>query len=94
MHRYDEVLSFAPAQITACQRVFGTEHENTLFLQSISAEALYAYPGASLADRAKAEANLVDVSRIARRVLGASHPRTRDYEDTLNFMRLGEPVDI
>ena len=67
--------------------MFGAEHEHTLFLQAISAEALYAYPGASLADRAKAEANLVDVVQKMRRVLGTSHPRTQDAEIELRYMR-------
>ena len=81
MRRFDEVLSFAPARIAECQRVLGAEHENTLFLRTIYAHALFA------SDPEQAETILVDVTRIARRVLGPSHPRTRAAEHELRFVR-------
>ena len=81
MHRYDEVRNFAPARIAECQRVFGAEHENTLFFRIIYARALFED------DPEQAETILVDVTRIARRVLGPSHPRTQLAEQELRFVR-------
>ena len=81
MRRFDEVLSFAPARIAECQRVLGAEHENTLFLRTIYAHALFA------SDPEQAETILVDVTRIARRVLGPSHPRTIAAARSLETVR-------
>ena len=61
--------------------MLGAEHENTLFLQIIYARALFA------SDPEQAETILVDVTRIARRVLGPSHPRTITAEHELRFVR-------
>ena len=81
MHRFDEVRNFAPARIAECQRVFGAEHENTLFFRIIYARALFED------DPEQAETILVDVGRIARRVLGPSHCRTVAAEHELGFVR-------
>ena len=81
MHKYDEVRSHAPARIPECQRVLGAEHENTLFLRTIYARALFED------DPEQAETILVDVTRIARRVLGLRHPRTVLAEGELRFVR-------
>ena len=81
MHRYDEVRSFVPARIAECQRVLGDENENTLFLRIIYARALFED------DPEHAETILVDVTRIARRVLGLRHPRTVLAEGELRFVR-------
>ena len=77
--KYDEACSFASERIPECQRVLGTEHENTLFLRTIYAHAL------SASDPEQAETILVDVTRIARRVLGPSHPRTSYAERSLSL---------
>ena len=82
MRRFDEVRNFAPDRIAACQRVLGAEHENTLFLRTIYARALFFED-----DPEQAETILVDVTRIARRVLGPSHPRTTTAEHELGFVR-------
>ena len=82
MRRFDEVRNFAPDRIAACQRVLGAEHENTLFLRTIYARALFFED-----DPEQAETILVDVSRIARRVLGPSHCRTVAAEHELGFVR-------
>ena len=81
MHKYDEVCSFASERIPECQRVLGAEHENTLFLRTIYARALFED------DPEQAETILVDVGRIARRVLGPSHCRTVAAEHELGFVR-------
>ena len=80
MRKFDEVRSFAPDRIAECQRVLGAEHENTLFLRSIYAHALFA------SDPEQAETILVDVTRIARRVLGKSHPRALHAESVLEVV--------
>ena len=81
MHKYDEACSFASERIPECQRVLGAEHENTLFLRTIYARAPFED------DPEQAENILVDVTRIARRVLGSRHPRTRLTENELRFVR-------
>ena len=49
-------------------------HETTLRMRWIYAEALYRDPGATLDHLREAVTTLEDVGRIARRVLGPSHP--------------------
>ena len=85
MHRYDEVLRFAPARIAECQGALGAENENTLFFRTIYARALFT--PATPENGEQAETILVDVIRIARRVLGPSHPRTRLAERSLETVR-------
>ena len=87
MHKYDEVCNFAPARIAECQGVLGNEHEHTLFLRVIYARAIFASPRRCGRGRFQAETILVDVSRIARRVLGPSHPRTTAAEHELRVVR-------
>ena len=49
------------------------------------AEALYKYDGATLDDHSEAVTTLDEAERIARRVLGGSHPLTKSIEQTLQL---------
>ena len=51
------------------------------------ARALYADTGAALDDLREAVTTLEDVERIARRVLGSSHPLTAAFETSLRDAR-------
>ena len=55
--------------------------------------------GATLDDLREAMTTLEDSERIARRVLGSSHPRTQDLEETLQearacFLRAREELGL
>ena len=52
-----------------------------------SARALYEDDGATLDDLGEAVTTLEDVERIARRVLGGSHPDVAIYEASLQKAR-------
>ena len=56
-------------------------------MKQIYAEALYYDPGATLDDVREAVTTLVDAGRIARRVLGGSHPTTAGMEKSLQNAR-------
>ena len=58
------------------------------------ARALYADTGAALDDLREAVTTLEDVERIARRVLGSSHPTTEGIEDALRLSRAPEGDDV
>ena len=64
--------------IPVARRVFGENNELTLRMRWLSAEALYEDPDATLDDLREAVTTLEDTARIARRVLGPSHPTTED----------------
>ena len=51
------------------------------------AEALFRDGGATLDDIREAVTTLEDAARIARRVLGGTHPNTVDIEQSLRVMR-------
>ena len=59
------------------RRAIGESHELTLKLRRNYAMALYKGDGATLDDLSKAVTTLEETARIARRVLGGSHPNTK-----------------
>ena len=56
-------------------------------MRSNYARALYGDPGATLNDLHEAVTTLEDSERIARRVLGGSHPQTNGTERHLRYAR-------
>ena len=70
------------------RRVFGDDHDTTLRARTIYAAALYYEDaGATFADLREAVATLEDTVRIARRVLGGTHPLTTQIEKHLRESR-------
>ena len=69
------------------QRVLGEGNELTLRMRWNYALALYGQAGATLDDWREAVETLEDANRIARRVLGGSHPTTREIDESLRFLR-------
>jgi hypothetical protein len=65
------------------RRVLGKSDEFTLRMRCIYAIALYEDDFATLDDLREAVSTLEDTGRIARRVLGGSHPFTRTIEQDL-----------
>ena len=77
------------------RRVLGESRELTLKMRWVYAEALYKDDGATLDDLREAVTTLEDSERIARRVLGGSHPTTggieRHLRDARAALRAREP---
>ena len=87
---YDELRTFAQERIVDARRVMGAEHEITLMLRNLYAQALFnGHDGfdASRDDRKQAVAILIDVVQILRRVMGPSHPQTKNVELCLRNIR-------
>jgi hypothetical protein len=78
LQRRGEAKSLLRKMIPVARRVFGENNELTLRMRWLSAEALYEDPDATLDDLREAVTTLEDTARIARRVLGPSHPTTED----------------
>ena len=66
------------------QRVLGAGHFHTLRMRTIYAAALYKDPAATLDDLREAVTTLEETTRIARRVLGDTHPLTTAIENHLH----------
>ena len=69
------------------QRVLGESDGITLRMRWTYAAALYRDDGATLDDLREAVETLVETERIARRVLGGSHPITKGIEYDLQKAR-------
>ena len=87
LDRFEEAKSLQRKMIPVARRVLGESCELTLKMQWIYAEALYKDDGATLADLRKAVTTLEDAGRIARRVLGGTHPTTKAIEIELREAR-------
>ena len=68
-------------------RALGETDVVTLNLRKFYAMALFVDAGATLDDLREAVETLEDVERIARRVLGGTHPLTVEIEDELRDAR-------
>ena len=68
-------------------RQLGPDHHKTLSLRHLLAMCLFDDKNATGADLKEALAILEDVERRRRRVLGNSHPTTKDTRATLEIMR-------
>ena len=69
------------------RHVLGNSNDITLRMRWTYAVALYLDAGATLDDLREAVTTLEDTERIARRVLGGTHPLTVDIEDDLQNAR-------
>jgi hypothetical protein len=69
------------------QRVLGQNHHLMLRMRLCYAFALYANPGATLADLREAVQILEETGRTARRVLGGAHPFTAGIVSSLQNAR-------
>ena len=65
------------------RRVLGENHDFTLSMKKSYATALCFDPGATLDDLREAVTTLEDVGRIARQMLGGSHPYTEGIAGAL-----------
>ena len=74
------------------RRVLGENHEFTLKMRWVYAQAIYEDTGATLDDLREAVRTLEDTTRIARRVLGGAHPLTVDIENHIRCARAREEL--
>ena len=87
LHRFEEAKSLLRKTIPVARRVFGEGNNLTLKMRKIYAQALYKDAVATLEDLHEAVATLEDVGRIARRVLGGTHPFTKSSENEVQNAR-------
>ena len=87
LNRFEEAKSLLRRQIPVAQRVLGENHESTIKTRWVYAEALYKADGATLEELRESVETLEDMARIARRVLGGSHPHTENVEHRLREAR-------
>jgi hypothetical protein len=76
LQHFEETKSLLLIVLPVARRVIGERNDLTLKRRWAYAEALYKDAGATLGDVREAVANLEETERIARRVLGNSHPIT------------------
>ena len=69
------------------RRVLGEGHQFTLSMKKIYATALCFDPGATLDDLREAVTTFEEVERIARQMLGGSHPYTEGIAGDLREAR-------
>ena len=88
LKRFEEAKALLRRMLPVVRRVFGDDHDTTLRARTIYAAALYYEDaGATFADLREAVATLEDTVRIARRVLGGTHPLTTQIEKHLRESR-------
>ena len=84
---FEEAKTFMRDLLPKAVSVLGNQDHDTLILQVLYAEAVYKDAFSSLDEQREVIATLEDCQRIARQVFGASHPRCRDVERTLESAR-------
>ena len=85
--RFKEAKSLLGKTMPVARRILGESNDITLRLKKIYGRALHEDPGATLDDLREAVTMLEDAARIARRVLGPSHPSTEDTVHSLQKAR-------
>ena len=85
--RFKEAKSLLGKTMPVARRILGESNDITLRLKKIYGRALHEDPGATLDDLREAVMTLEDAARIARRVLGPSHPSTEDTVHSLQKAR-------
>ena len=87
MQRFEEAKSVLRKTMPVARRVLGQSCRLTLEIRWCYAITLYMDMGASLDDLNEAVTALEDAGRIARRVLGGSHPTTIGIGQALQCAR-------
>ena len=77
LKHFEEAKSLLRKMVPMARRVLEEGNELTLRMQWSYGRALYKDPAATLNDLREAVTTLEDAERIARRVLGGTHPTTR-----------------
>jgi tetratricopeptide (TPR) repeat protein len=85
LQRFEEAKSLMRKMIPVARRVLGEEHRLTLKTRCIYAQSLHRDDVATLDDLREAVTTLEDADRIARRVLGGTHPLTTLIEPEMRI---------
>uniref|UniRef100_A0A7S3ZWX6 Tetratricopeptide repeat protein n=1 Tax=Pelagomonas calceolata TaxID=35677 RepID=A0A7S3ZWX6_9STRA len=87
MRRFEEAKALFRKMIPVARRVLGESNTITLRMRKVYAAALYLDTGATLDDLREAVETLEEAERIARRVLGGTHPLTSSIDEALRNAR-------
>ena len=87
LRRFKETKSWLRRTMPVARRVLGEGHGLTLKMRTLYAAALYASPGATLDDLREAVETSEEIARTTRRVLGATHPNSKEIEGVLKRAR-------
>ena len=87
LRRFEEAKPLLRKTIPVARRVLGKSHEFVLRMRWCYGQALYYDPGATLDDIRDSVMTLEETERIARRVLGGTHPTTTGIEKSLRQAR-------
>ena len=87
LDRFEEAKLLVRKTMPVARRILGENDGLVLMMRSIYGTALYDDPAATLDDLREAVSTLEDAGRTARRVLGGSHPLTKNIEGTLQNAR-------
>ncbi len=87
LERFEEAKSVLRKTIPMARRVLGENHEFTLKMRWVYAQAIYEDPAAMLDDLREAMTTLEETARIERRVFGGAHPITMGIECDLQRSR-------
>ncbi|CAH0371499.1 unnamed protein product [Pelagomonas calceolata] len=87
LQRFEEAKALLRKMIPVARRVLGESNTITLRMRKVYAAALYLDTGATLDDLREAVETLEEAERIARRVLGGTHPLTSSIDEALRNAR-------
>tara|TARA_B100000459_G_scaffold94992_1_gene53904 strand:- start:223 stop:702 length:480 start_codon:yes stop_codon:yes gene_type:complete len=87
LKRFEDVKALLRKLLPVARRVLGENNEVTLRMRINYAMALFVDDAATLEDIREAVTTLEDVGRIARRVLGSTHPVATGVRTTLRDAR-------
>ena len=87
LERFGEAKSLLRKTMPLARRVLGENHDFTLSMKETYAMALYRNTGATLDDIRLAVTTFEEVERIARQMLGGSHPYTEGIAGDLREAR-------
>ena len=87
LKRFEDVKALLRKLLPVARRVLGENNEVTLRMRINYAMALFVDDTATLEDTREAVTTLEDVGRIARRVLGSTHPVATGVRTTLRDAR-------
>jgi len=85
--RFEETKALLRTTMPLAQRVIGNDHDTTLKMRWIYAQALFQDANATLDDLREAVTTLEDAQRTARRVFGGANPLTKGIEHRVQIAR-------
>ena len=87
LRRFEEAKALMRKTMPVAQRVLGENHEDTLRLRWVYADAIWRDDAATLDDLLDAAETLEEAARTAQRVFGGEHPFVEQIEQSLQGSR-------